>query len=219
MELVSFDLCPYVQRAAIALAEKQIAFTRTSIDLSDKPDWFKTISPLGKVPLLKTPSGDVLFESAAICEYLDETQGPQLHPADPVIRAKHRAWMEFASATLSDIGGYYSASDAQGFDRKAGDLRAKFEQIEKALDATGPFFAGAAFSLVDAAFAPIFRYFEVFERFYQPAIFDHLPKVRSWRSALVARPSVSGAVVHDFSAKLERFLVKKQTHLSTLIAA
>lgn len=51
--LVSFALCPYVQRAAIVLAEKNVPFTRIDVDLDDKPDWFRAISPLGKVPLLQ----------------------------------------------------------------------------------------------------------------------------------------------------------------------
>ncbi len=53
LELVSHYLCPYVQRAAIALAEKGVPFTRAYVDLADKPAWFTAISPLGKVPLLK----------------------------------------------------------------------------------------------------------------------------------------------------------------------
>ncbi|MGD9883263.1 MAG: glutathione S-transferase family protein, partial [Reyranella sp.] len=59
LTLVSFDLCPYVQRAAIALAEKGVPFERRTVDLADKPDWFKAMSPLGKVPLLQV-DGEVL---------------------------------------------------------------------------------------------------------------------------------------------------------------
>lgn len=51
--LVSHHLCPYVQRAVIALAEKKQAFDRVTIDLDAKPDWFTALSPLGKVPLLQ----------------------------------------------------------------------------------------------------------------------------------------------------------------------
>ncbi|TGU31135.1 glutathione S-transferase family protein, partial [bacterium M00.F.Ca.ET.152.01.1.1] len=53
LTLVSHHLCPYVQRAAIALAEKAVPFERVNVDLADKPDWFRAISPLGKVPLLR----------------------------------------------------------------------------------------------------------------------------------------------------------------------
>ena len=115
--LVSHDLCPYVQRAAILLMEKAIPHERVTIDLAAKPDWFLAISPLGRVPLLRI--GDaVLFESAVICEYLDETTPGSLHPADPLDRAQHRAWIEFGSSLLNDIAGFYNAADAEAFAAK-----------------------------------------------------------------------------------------------------
>src|SRR5689334_7503095 len=102
LTLVSHHLCPYVQRAAIALDEKGVTFERINIDLANKPDWFKAISPLGKVPLLQV--GDaVIFESAVILEYLEETAPNPLHPADPLRRAEHRGWIEFGSSVLNDI--------------------------------------------------------------------------------------------------------------------
>ena len=89
LTLISHELCPFVQRAAIALTEKGVAFERINVDLANKPDWFLAISPLGKVPLLKV--GDaVIFESAVILEYLEETQPSPLHPADALQRAEHR---------------------------------------------------------------------------------------------------------------------------------
>ena len=72
LELVSHRLCPYVQRAAIALTEKGVTYTRTDIDLAAKPAWFGAISPLGKVPLLRVRDAGreaVLFESSVICEF------------------------------------------------------------------------------------------------------------------------------------------------------
>ena len=109
LKLISHKLCPYVQRAVIALNEKGVAFERVDIDLANKPDWFLKVSPLGKVPVLTVASdkGEVaLFESNVICEYLEETQsGAKLHPQDPLQRAQHRAWMEFGSAILSDLWG------------------------------------------------------------------------------------------------------------------
>src|ERR1700674_3522738 len=110
LRLISHKLCPYVQRAVIALTEKGVAFERIDIDLSNKPDWFLAISPLGKTPVLQV--GDVpIFESAVILEYLEETQPSPLHPADPLRRAEHRAWIEFSSAVLGDIAGLSAATD------------------------------------------------------------------------------------------------------------
>src|SRR5690606_4322051 len=102
---------------AIALREKAVPFERRHVDLEAKPDWFLALSPLRKVPLLVVHQEDgaetVLFESAVICEYLEETQpGPALHPADPLKRAQHRGWMEFGSSILSDLWGFETARDA-----------------------------------------------------------------------------------------------------------
>lgn len=212
LTLVSFDLCPYVQRAAIALAEKGIPFERRDVDLADKPQWFKAISPLGKVPLLQV-GGEVLFESTVIVEYLDETRGARLHPRDALLRARHRAWMEFGSSILADIWTVETTPDPVAFQSKARSMREKFVRLEGELGA-GPWFAGKRFSLVDAVFAPAFRYFDVFDRFIDLGVFEGLPKMQAWRRALAARPSVRDAVAADYEARLEAFLRRQPSWLA-----
>ena len=129
LKLISHKLCPYVQRAVIALTEKVVAFDRIDIDLANKPDWFLAISPLGKTPVLQV--GDTaIFESAVILEYLEETQPKPLHPADPLRRAEHRAWIEFGSAVLNDIAGIYAAPDEATFKAKVSQLEQRFARLE-----------------------------------------------------------------------------------------
>jgi glutathione S-transferase len=221
--LVSHALCPYVQRAAIALAEKGVPFERRTVDLADKPDWFRAISPLGKTPLLIVHAADgretVLFESAVICEYLEETApGPRLHPEDPLARARARGWIEFGSAILADIWGLETAKDAAAFEAKRQSLVARFAVVERELGA-GPFFAGGRFSLVDAVFGPIFRYFDVFDTLADTGVFAATPKVRAWRAALAARPSVRDAVAADYPRRLRAFLAHHDAWLLRLHAA
>src|ERR1041384_319418 len=117
LTLISHHLCPYVQRIAIALAEKGVAFERVTVDLANKPDWFKALSPLGKTPVLVVGE-TAIFESAVILEYLEDTQPTPLHPQDPLRRAEHRSLVEFGSAVLNDIWGLYSAPDAAAFEVK-----------------------------------------------------------------------------------------------------
>ena len=217
LTLVSHALCPYVQRAAITLIEKKVHFERRWVDLADKPAWFRAISPLGKTPVLVV--GEVpVFESAVICDYLDEVHAPRLHPEAPLARAHHRAWIAFASATLDDIWGFYSARDDATYDARRAAIRAKFVQAEAALDG-GPYFAGARFSLVDAAFAPVFRYFDAFERAGVAGFFDATPGVRAWRAALAARPSVIAAAAPDYPERLDAFLRARHSALSRRMAA
>lgn len=216
LTLVSHTLCPFVQRAAIALIEKGVPFERRHVDLADKPDWFLRMSPLGKTPVLQV-GDDAIFESAAILEYLEETQPAPLHPADPVERARHRAWIDFGSGILSDIAGFYSAHDAAGFASKTEALRSRFQLLERHLGA-GPYFSGERFSLVDAVFAPVFRYFDVFDRIGEFGILQDLPRIVSWRAALAARRSVRDAVQSDYAEELERLVARRQSHLSQALA-
>jgi glutathione S-transferase len=221
LKLISHKLCPYVQRAVIALSEKGVPFERIDIDLAKKPDWFLRISPLGKVPVLTVaiePGEVALFESNVICEYIEETQaGPKLHPLDPLKRAEHRAWMEFGSAILGDLWGLETTTDAAMFESKRQAVAAKFARVEAAL-CDGPFFAGAHFSLVDAVFAPIFRYFDVFDELTELGVFRDTPKVRKWRSELAQRPSVRGAVRADYPDLLRAFLARHDAHLLKVAA-
>jgi glutathione S-transferase len=221
LKLISHKLCPYVQRAVIALGEKGLPFERIDIDLANRPEWFSKTSPLGKVPVLvvATESGEVaIFESNVICEYIEETQaGPRLHPADPLARAEHRAWMEFGSALLSDLWGLETTTDPSTFESKRQAVTAKFVRVEAALG-EGPFFAGERFSLVDAVFAPIFRYFDVFDDLADLGVFKETPKVRTWRAELAKRPSVQAAVGPDYPQLLRTFLKRYDAHLLKLAA-
>ncbi len=217
MLLISHALCPYVQRAAIVLREKALAFDRLDIDLNNKPDWFLQLSPLGKTPVLQV-GDEAIFESAVICEYLEDTALPRLHPADALQRARHRAWMEFGSAVLNLIGAFYSAADEAALLARAADIRNRFVQIEAALD-EGPFFAGEAFSIVDAVFGPVFRYFDVIDEIGDFGWWTGLHKVQRWRSALASRPSVASAVRLDYTERLKDFLHARGTALSLRMLA
>ncbi|NJL35776.1 MAG: glutathione S-transferase family protein [Leptolyngbyaceae cyanobacterium SM1_4_3] len=211
LELVSHHLCPYVQRAVITLLEKDIPHERTYIDLSNKPDWFRQISPLGKVPLLKV-NEEILFESAVICEYLDEITPGSLHPADPLQKAKHRSWIEFGSNILNSIAGFYNAPTKESFEQKCEELASKFFWIEQSFK--GGYFAGEAFSLVDGVYGTIFRYFDVFDTIGEFSIFANTPKVEDWRQLLQSRSSIQYAVTEDYAQRLLIFLKQRNSYLS-----
>lgn len=213
--LISHHLCPYVQRAIIVLSEKNIEHSRTYIDLADKPEWFKKASPLGRVPILETDTA-VLFESQVIAEYLDETTPNSLHPVDSLEKARHRSWIEFGSETLAGIGGFYSAADAVVFEQKRLALRAKFERIESEI--SGKYFAGDTFHMVDGVWATIFRYFDVFDQIDDFGIMTDLEAVQLWRMTTSKRPSVITAPPEGYAQRLEQFLRKKNSYLSSMMA-
>jgi glutathione S-transferase len=194
LKLISHKLCPYVQRAVIALTEKGVPFERVDIDLDNKPDWFLKISPLGKTPVLVV--GDkAIFESAVILEYLEETQPNPLHPKDPLARAEHRAWIEFNSTVLGDIWGLEIATDEATFAAKAKLLEGRLAVLEKRLVGT-PWF----------------------DEIGDFGIFASTPKIVRWRNNLRQRASIRNAVSADYPQLLRDFLRKKGAYLSQLEA-
>jgi len=204
LELISFKLCPFVQRAVIVLLEKNVDFDITYIDLKDKPDWFLNISPMGKVPVLKVGE-EVLFESAVIAEYLDETRSPALHPADPLRRAKNRAWVEFSSEVLMTQLRMLMSKEQHSFDEMRAALGDKLAIFEAVLG-DGPFFNGSDFALIDAAFAPGFMRLVEVEKLLPMESFDGLPKVKRYSDALLERTSVRESVVPEFPELFKEYL-------------
>ena len=158
----------------------------------------------------------MIFESAAILEYLDETQPNPLHPADPLERAQHRGWIEYGSATLNRIARFYSTPDPAALTAEARALAEMFARIENELG-DGPWFAGGGFALVDAVYGPIFRYFDVIDRIGDFGILNEKPKLAAWRKSLAARPSVKDAVTADYPQRLQAFFERKSGALTALI--
>ncbi|NTE87771.1 glutathione S-transferase family protein [Agrobacterium rubi] len=202
LTLVSHPLCPFVQRATIVLLEKGVAFDRVNVDLSAKPDWFLALSPTGKVPVLKVRQSNgedaILFESVVICEYLNETQGgAAMYSDDALLRARHRAWIEFATQTFAEGWQFLHAKDMVTADDRRAAFRDRLSKIEAELG-DGPYFAGAEFGLVDAVYAPLFRYFGIVDPEVADPIFAALPRVTAWCAALAERSSVKNAVIDTY---------------------
>lgn len=217
LELIAHVLCPYVQRSVIVLQEKRIPYRRTDINLANKPEWFSRISPLGRVPVLVVDQQKSLFESSVICEFLNEITPNSLHPGDPFERANHRAWIEFGSGILNGIAQLYSASSFEDFELARKSLRYRFTTLEERLG-SGPFFSGPHFQMIDAVYAPIFRYFDVFERFLELEVFIGLEKIQAWRAKLRDRDSVQRGVQYDYPERLVDFIVKRGSYMSFMIS-
>lgn len=205
-QLISFKLCPFVQRSVIILLEKGIDFDITYIDIKEPPEWFLAISPFGKVPVLKI--GDsVLFESAAINEYLDETHPPSMHPADPLRRAHNRAWIEYASNLNMQLHGVMMEKDADKWAAKCKETKEALARVEQQLS-HGVLFNGEDFSLADAAFAPALMRAQLMDEHYGLDLLADVPRVRDWYAAMAKRDSVQRSVVPEFSQLFFEYIAK-----------
>ncbi len=217
--LVSFKGCPWVQRSAIVLREKGTPFEFRHIESDNRPDWFLAISPHKKVPVMRIDDDVSLFESNAINEYLDETIEPRLHPADPVARAINRAWTDYVPTFASAVTGCAYSPTQEAYEAAVAKMPEAFEKLEKALEkqGSGPFFNGAAYSMVDAAYAPFLQRYFYLDRVKPVGIIDRFPRLKAWAEALIARPSTHSFPEAEFEAMYRANLLKRGCYLSQFI--
>lgn len=152
----------------IALNLKGIDYETVSVHLvkdggRNKLPEFRAVNPQMRVPALVTPAGDVLIQSLAIIEYLDETHPqPPLLPKDPIARARVRALAELIACDIHPLNNtsplrYLKNNMAQ--EQSAIDawyhhwIITGFEALEQ-LVTPGPFACGSEITLADLCLVP-----------------------------------------------------------------
>jgi len=219
--LSSFKTCPWVQRAAIVLRAKQVPYDITYIDRDKRPEWFLKVSPHSKVPVLQIDGKDALFESNAIAEYLEETSMPRLHPADPIARARNRAWTDFVPTFASAVSSAMYADSEEEFAAKAAKIAGPFSKLDEALAArgnAGPYFNGPNFSLVDAAYAPFLQRYTFMDRLKPLGVIEKFPRLAAWRDALLAHPAVKSSTVPNIEAVWQENLILRKRWLAKYVS-
>jgi glutathione S-transferase len=86
MLLIGMFDSPFVRRVAVTLKLSGLEFEHANWSVGKDFERIREYNPLGRVPTLVLPSGERLFESAAILDYIDEQVGPE------------RAWLPAAGA-------------------------------------------------------------------------------------------------------------------------
>jgi glutathione S-transferase len=217
LELISFDICPYVQRSVILLKHKKVDFKLTFIDLGNPPEWFNKISPLGKVPVLivKHPEMSkpvVVFESAVINDYLDEVTPISLAPIEPLDKARERAWIAVSGELLGWLFTIMTSNEPSEVTEARTDLWDTLAHVEKELPGGG-YFTGR-FSLVDAAFAPVFMRMMMVRSLRDDAHWKKLPKTLDWAKNLLELPEVKNSIEPNFK---ERYIEVLKNYESPIV--
>ena len=156
------------------------------MDLKNKPDDLTRKNPYGKVPVLVDGDG-IIYESAIIDEYLEEKfPEVRLMPADLLLRAKARIWIDYFSTRL-----HAAASDIT-HDRNPEQAQQRLHQYLTDLDqemADKNFLVGDQYSLADVSFIPFYTRRERYR-----ASMDHYPNLKRWAEKLIARPQVAATL-------------------------
>jgi maleylacetoacetate isomerase len=189
-------------RLRIALNLKGLAPEMISVHLQKegglnrKPE-FRAINPQMRVPALKLDSGEVLIQSLAIIEYLDETHPqPPLLPRDPIQRAKVRALAQVIACDihpLNNIGPLRYLKNPLGQEQAKIDawyhhwILEGFEALEALLQ-SGPYAFGSEVTLADVCLVPQVANAT---RFKVPL--EHFPKIVAVNAACLKLPAFDKA--------------------------
>ncbi len=215
LELISFKLCPFAQRAVILLKKQNIDYDINYINIMDPPDWFKKISPTGQVPLLKADD-EIIFESVVISEFINDIGEKDLHPTDAIQKAKNRAWIEFSSGMIEQMMPIV-AGDKEKFTNAKDELFKKLN-LMKSVKNNDKFFNNDSFSIIDAAIAPIFMRIAWINEFTNNSLsLDDLPNIKAWSKNLLADEDVKNSVVDGLDDVYYSNIEGRAGHLSTLL--
>jgi len=212
VKIVSFKICPFVQRVTALLEAKEHLYDIEYINLSNKPGWFLAVSPNAQVPILITDNDEVVFESDAIVEYIEETVPGPLFSADPVTKAQERAWSYLASKNyLIQCSAQRSGDKATLLERSA-KLGKAFAKLDAKLTG-GKFFSGDNLGMVDIAWLPLLHRAAIIEINSGYDFIGQFPKIKLLQHSILGTGLAAKSVSSDFDEKFKRFYLAEETYL------
>ncbi len=212
IKIISFKICPFVQRVAAMLEAKGLDYQVDFISLSDKPQWFLDISPNGQVPVMVAESGAAIFESEAIVEYIQDAYGPLEVGLTLEQKAMQRAWGYLGAKTYMPQCGAMRSPTAEVLEDKAAKLGEAFDKVEKALE-QGPYFGGADLGWVDIAWLPLLHRTQIIKDHTGYDFLQGRANVQAWRAALKETGLFDKSVAADFEETFVDFYLSEQTYL------
>lgn len=163
-------LSPFVRKVEVALRDKGLDYELEGVNIMALPDWFKAVSPVGRIPVLRDRRhgtegrAGTIPDSSAICAYIERlAPTPRLYPEEAFEHGR-AVWIEeYADSEFAGlIGmGIFRPIMFPRFQGKESDIDVAretwhdklpecFDYLESLLDG-GPHFAGGEFSIADIA--------------------------------------------------------------------
>jgi glutathione S-transferase len=215
MKLCGFHVSNYHNKVRIALLEKGIAFDEDAQCRPSQKDEFVARSAMGKVPFLELDNGEVLIESQAICEYLEDAfpQKPLL-PKDALARARVRELLVVIEMHLELVvrrlypQAYFGRAVSDEVKQSAEKDLAKGLRTFRRLAKFAPYVAGGELTLADcAAFVHLPLVSLTTKIMYGRDALEDTPQVKPYLKMLGERPAFKR--VNDDRKAAQAALAKK----------
>ncbi|XP_026873429.1 glutathione S-transferase omega-1 isoform X1 [Electrophorus electricus] len=196
IRIYSMRFCPFAQRTRLVLSAKGVKHETVNINLKDKPEWFLAKNPLGLVPTLETPFGQVIYESPITCEYLDEVYPEKkLFPSDPFEKAQQKMLLEEYSKVIPL---FYKIPGSRKNGEDVSALEAEFKEKLSKLNEVlvkkkTSFFGGNSVTMIDYLIWP---WFERLEAWQLNHCLDGFLELKKWVSCMLEDPAVKD-IIHN----------------------
>lgn len=197
LTLYSHPFSSYCQKVLTALWENEVDFTYRNLEDAGAGDELKALWPLGRFPVL-VDAGRTIIESSVIIEHLDvKHRGPvRMIPDDPdaalEVRFMDRFFDNYVMTAMQKP--VAEALRTEGARKELAMVEARealdaaYAWLEQRLDGR-TWAAGESFTMADCAAAPSLFYAD-----WVHQIGDAFPRLRAYRTRLLARPSFARAV-------------------------
>lgn len=209
IELISHPLCPYNQRCVITLLQKGLVrdkdFKVTYVDLGNLPEWFIKLSPNKSFPVLRIEDKVILLKTNPINEFLNDITPGSLHSEDALQRAKDRYWIEYATGPLDALRDVYVAKDKEAMEKSLKRVFTLLETVENNLEANPNYFRSNTFTLVDGAYAPLFKLMHQFSTIADAPQWKNLPRTKHWAHYLLSLNVTQQSACPQYDQEFDHF--------------
>jgi glutathione S-transferase len=193
MKLVGSKTSPYTRKVRVILAERSLPFEFIEESAWSADTTVPRYNPLNKVPALVMDDGESIYDSRAICEYLDSISGGGLLPSDPAARARVRR-EEALGDGIADAGitaflerkREAARQDPTWIARQLDKVNAAMAALERSLDGRH-YLGGSQPNMADIACACALFWSEF--RMPELGVRAKYPAMKAWAERMEARPS------------------------------
>ncbi|XP_012279207.1 pyrimidodiazepine synthase-like [Orussus abietinus] len=201
--LYSMKFCPFAHRIRLILSYKKVPHDIVNINLMNKPEWYFSIHPEGKVPAFVDTNGTVVTDSLIIANYLDDKYpNPPLYndttkDRDKELIQKYDEIIEIFSKCIHN-------KDKRPLDEIIEDISNHLIEFEQELVIRGTtYFGGEKPGILDIMMWPWAERGKALRILYdQPLTFDktRFPQILKWVSDMKEEK-----FVQENAASYERF--------------